>query len=74
MGVSQICAGIAAAGVARGLLPGHQVLFSVTKGGDTSVAQALFLEMFLSTQLVLAVLLLASEVTFPNDSNLARSC
>ena len=65
MGVSQIVAGIAAAGVAKGLLPGHQVLFSVTKGPGTSVSQALFLEMFLSTQLVLAVLVLASEVTSP---------
>ncbi|KAI9765210.1 MAG: hypothetical protein M1840_007702 [Geoglossum simile] len=61
MGISQVCAGIAAAGVAKGLLPDHQVLFSVTKGPGTSVAQALFLEMFLSAQLVITVLLLASE-------------
>jgi aquaporin rerated protein, other eukaryote len=62
MGVSQIVAGITAAGVAKGLLPGHQILFSVGKGEATSVTQALFLEMFLSTQLVITVLLLASEV------------
>jgi hypothetical protein len=65
MGTSQIIAGIAAAGVAKGLIPGHQVLFSVTLGEGTSIAQGLFLEMFLTTQLVLAVLLLAAEVGSP---------
>ncbi|KAH0557004.1 hypothetical protein GP486_005208 [Trichoglossum hirsutum] len=44
-----------------GLVPGHQILFSVTKGGGTTVAQALFLEMFLSAQLMITVFLLAAE-------------
>lgn len=61
MFVSQICAGIVAAAVAKGLVPGHQVLFNVSMGGGTSVVQGLFLEMFLTAQLVMAAFFLAVE-------------
>jgi aquaporin related protein len=64
MGISQIVAGIAAAGVAKGLVPSHQVLFDVRLGKDTSITQGLFLEMFVTAQLLLAVFLLAAEVGF----------
>ncbi|KAH0538909.1 hypothetical protein FGG08_004500 [Glutinoglossum americanum] len=65
MGISQILAGIAAAGVAKGLAPGHPVLFAVSLGGGASIAQGLFLEMFLTAQLVITVLLLAAEASSP---------
>lgn len=57
---TQIVAGIAAAAVVDGLLPGPlQVTNSL--GHDMSVAQGLFLEMFLTAQLVLTVYFLAVE-------------
>ncbi|KAM0261990.1 hypothetical protein ACHAQJ_001996 [Trichoderma viride] len=57
---TQIVAGIAAAAVVSGLLPGH---LSVTNslGSDTSIVQGLFIEMFLTAQLVLTVYFLAVE-------------
>ncbi|KAL7799839.1 aquaporin-like protein [Trichoderma ceciliae] len=57
---TQIVAGIAAAAVVSGLLPGH---LGVTNslGSDTSIVQGLFIEMFLTAQLVLTVYFLAVE-------------
>ncbi|KAH6608105.1 aquaporin [Trichoderma cornu-damae] len=57
---SQFAAGIAAAAVVSGLLPGH---LDVTNslGSDTSIVQGLFIEMFLTAQLVLTVYFLAVE-------------
>lgn len=56
----QIVAGIAAAAVVSGLLPGH---LDVTNslGSDTRIVQGLFIEMFLTAQLVLTVYFLAVE-------------
>ncbi|KAL7933398.1 aquaporin-like protein [Trichoderma chlorosporum] len=56
----QIAAGIAAAATVSGLLPGS---LSVTNslGDDTSIVQGLFIEMFLTAQLVLTVYFLAVE-------------
>jgi aquaporin related protein len=57
---TQIVAGIAAAAVVSGLLPGH---LGVTNslGSGTSTVQGLFIEMFLTAQLVLTVYFLAVE-------------
>ncbi|KAL6901389.1 aquaporin-like protein [Trichoderma evansii] len=57
---TQIVAGIAAAAVVSGLLPGY---FDVTNGlgSSTNTAQGLFIEMFLTAQLVLTVYFLAVE-------------
>lgn len=56
----QIVAGIAAAAVVDGLLPGPLGVAN-TLGGGASRTQGLFLEMFLTAQLVLTVYFLAVE-------------
>lgn len=55
---SQIVGGIAAAGVVSALFPGD--LNCTTRlGGGASISQGLFIEMFLTAQLVLVVIMLA---------------
>ena len=58
--VAQILAGIAAAGVVMGLFPGPMAV-NTTLGGGTSVVQGLFIEMFLTAELVFVILMLAAE-------------
>jgi aquaporin related protein len=58
--ISQLLGGIAAAGLVSGLLPGR-LLVNTTLGGGTSVAQGFFIEVFLTAQLVLTILMLAVE-------------
>ncbi|OAA62977.1 Major intrinsic protein [Cordyceps fumosorosea ARSEF 2679] len=57
---TQIVAGIAAAAVADGLLPGPLGVAN-TLGDGTSIVRGLFIEMFLTAQLVLTVYFLAVE-------------
>jgi aquaporin related protein len=57
---AQLVAGIAAAAVTDGLLPGPLGVANAL-GGGTSIVQGLFLEMFLTSQLVLTVYFLAVE-------------
>ena len=57
---TQIVAGICAAAVADGLLPGPLTVGDAL-GAGTNVAQGLFIEMFLTAQLVLTVYFLAVE-------------
>ncbi|KAG8864336.1 Aquaporin-4 [Tulasnella sp. 330] len=57
---AQLVGGIAAAAVLQGLLPGP-LASNTTPGGETSLAQAVFIEMFITAALVLAVLMLAAE-------------
>jgi aquaporin related protein len=57
---TQIVAGIAAAAVVDGLLPGPLTVAN-SLGNGTSIAQGIFLEMFLTAQLVLTVYFLAVE-------------
>ncbi|KAH8895453.1 aquaporin-like protein [Thozetella sp. PMI_491] len=57
---SQIAAGIAAAAMTKALLPGP-LLVANTLGGGATIVQGLFLEMFLTAQLVLTVYFLAVE-------------
>lgn len=58
--ISQLLGGIAAAGVVAGLFPGP-LMVQTSLGGDTSVVQGLFIEMFLTTQLVFTIFMLAAE-------------
>lgn len=56
--LAQLIAGIAAAGVVSALFPGP-LNCSTRLGGGTSIVQGLFIEMFLTAQLVFVVIMLA---------------
>jgi len=58
--VAQLLAGIAAAGVVSALLPGPMNV-ETTLGGGASVVQGLFIEMFLTAELVFVVIMVAAE-------------
>ncbi|MCJ1465264.1 hypothetical protein MMC07_003880 [Pseudocyphellaria aurata] len=58
--VSQILGGIAAAGVVLVLFPGP-LNVQTSLGGGTTVTQGLFIEMFLTAQLVFTIFMLATE-------------
>lgn len=58
--IAQILGGIAAAGIVSCLLPGP-LNVRTTLGGGTSIAQGVFIEMFLTAQLVFTIFMLAAE-------------
>ncbi|CDZ98448.1 mip family channel protein [Phaffia rhodozyma] len=58
--VAQILGGITGAAIIQAVLPGT-LNVRTTKAGGISTAQALFLEMFLTSMLMLTILLLAAE-------------
>ena len=58
--LAQIIASICAAAVVDGLFPGP-LSVSTTLGGGTSIAQGLFIEMFLTAELVFVIFMLAAE-------------
>ncbi|KAI0539522.1 aquaporin [Xylaria digitata] len=58
--LSQFAGGIAASAAVLGILPGD-LKVSTTLGGGASVVQGLFIEIFLTTQLVLTIFMLAAE-------------
>jgi aquaporin related protein len=58
--IAQLISGICAAAVADALVPGP-LSVSTKLGGGTSVARGLFIEMFLTAELVFVVLMLAVE-------------
>ena len=58
--LGQILGGIAAAAVTYAILPGP-LNVRTSLGGGTSVVQGLFIEMFLTTELVLTIFMLAAE-------------
>ena len=58
--VSQLVGGIAAAGIVSVLYPG-QLNVRTSLGAGTSKAQGLFIEMFLTAELVFAIFMLAAE-------------
>jgi len=60
---AQILGAIAAAGLVRGLIPGDGVKFGVSLRPGTTIVQGLFLEMFLTCELVFTILMLAAEKT-----------
>ncbi|KAM0325850.1 hypothetical protein ACHAQA_007153 [Verticillium albo-atrum] len=57
---TQMIAGMAAAGVVSAILPGP-LAAATTLGGGASTAQGLFIEMFLTAELVFVILMLAVE-------------
>ncbi|KAI9833351.1 MAG: hypothetical protein M1819_003746 [Sarea resinae] len=58
--IAQIIGGIASAGVVSCLFPGPLAV-QTTLGGSTSVVQGLFIEMFLTAELVFTIFMLAAE-------------
>ena len=58
--IAQVVASIAAAGLVAGLLPGPLVV-GTRLGNGMSVVRGLFLEMFLTAELVFVIFMLASE-------------
>ncbi|KAK5651813.1 hypothetical protein OQA88_11681 [Cercophora sp. LCS_1] len=58
--ISQFVGGIAAAGVVSALFPGPMGV-ATTLGNGTSVVQGLFIEMFLTAQLIFVVIMVAAE-------------
>ncbi|KAH7370233.1 aquaporin-1 [Rhexocercosporidium sp. MPI-PUGE-AT-0058] len=61
--VSRIVGAIAAAAVVRYIIPAPKVMFNAQSAKGMTVAQGLFLEMFLTTELVFTILMLAAEKT-----------
>ncbi|KAK3337671.1 aquaporin-like protein [Cercophora scortea] len=57
---AQLLGGIAAAGVVSALFPGPMAV-NTTLGGGASVAQGLFIEMFLTAELVFVIIMVAAE-------------
>ncbi|KAK0725936.1 aquaporin-like protein [Lasiosphaeris hirsuta] len=58
--VAQLLAGMAAAGVTSALFPGPLAV-ETTLGGGASVVQGLFIEVFLTAELVFVIIMLAAE-------------
>ena len=58
--ISQIIGSMAAAGVVSALFPGA-LNVSTTLGGSTSIVRGLFIEMFLTAELVFTIFMLAAE-------------
>ncbi len=58
--ISQFVAGICAAAVVSALFPGPMVV-ATTLGGGANTAQGLFIEMFLTAQLVFVIIMVAAE-------------
>ncbi|KAK4031259.1 aquaporin-like protein [Parachaetomium inaequale] len=58
--VAQFLGGIAAAAVVSALFPGPMTV-ATTLGGGVNVAQGLFIEMFLTAELVFVIIMLAAE-------------
>jgi aquaporin related protein len=58
--VAQMIAGICAAAVVSALFPGP-LNVNTTLGGGTTIAQGLFIEMFLTAELVFVIFMLAAE-------------
>jgi aquaporin rerated protein, other eukaryote len=58
--LAQICGAMASAGIVSALYPGTMNV-STALGGNTSVAQGVFIEMFLTAMLVFTIFMLAAE-------------
>jgi len=61
LAAAQLLAGVAAAGVAKALVPGHALAVRTTLAPDVTVAQGFFVEFFLTAELALAVFMIAVE-------------
>ena len=60
MVIAQLLGGIAAAGVVSALFPGPLVVDTLL-GGGTSISQGLFIEVFLTAELVFVIIMVAVE-------------
>lgn len=60
VGVAQVLGALAAAGVVKALFPGPMAV-TTALSKDTNIAQGLFIEMFLTAQLVFTIIMLAAE-------------
>jgi aquaporin rerated protein, other eukaryote len=58
--IAQMLGAMASAGVVKGLFPGPLAV-TTSLGGTTSLAQGLFIEMFLTAQLIFTIFMLAAE-------------
>ena len=58
--IAQFLGGLAAAGVVSALFPGPMTV-ATTLGGGANTAQGLFIEMFLTAELVFVIIMLAAE-------------
>ncbi|EME38831.1 hypothetical protein DOTSEDRAFT_48331 [Dothistroma septosporum NZE10] len=58
--IAQLLGSMAAAGIVQALFPGPMAV-STTLGGDTSIVRGLFIEMFLTAELVFTIFMLAAE-------------
>ncbi|TVY83848.1 Aquaporin-1 [Lachnellula suecica] len=61
--LAQISGGMAAAVAVRSIIPGDSVLFGVKLASGVTIAQGFFMEMFLTFELVITILMLAGEKT-----------
>ena len=59
---AQLVGAIAAGFAVKRLIPGDDVLFGVKLAPGVSIVQGFFLEMFLTFELVITILMLAGEV------------
>lgn len=59
--IAQLAGSIAASGLVVGLLPGSGIAATTSLAGDISTAQGLFLELFLTFELVFVIFMLATE-------------
>ena len=58
---AQLLAGMCAAGLVQCMFPGDITLTNTTLSPGTSIAQGVFIEMFMTAELVFVVLMLAAE-------------
>jgi len=58
---AQILAAMCAAGLVQAMFPGDITLTNTTLSPQTSIAQGVFIEMFMTAELVFVVLMLAAE-------------
>lgn len=58
---AQLLAAMSAAGLARAMVPGDVALTNTSLSPGTSIAQGVFIEMFMTAELVFVVLMLAAE-------------
>ena len=58
---AQIIAAMCAAGLVQAMFPGDITLTNTTLSPQTSIAQGVFIEMFMTAELVFVVLMLAAE-------------
>jgi len=62
---TQLAGAMSASIIIKLILPGNEVIFTVSLGIGITVVQGLFIEMFLTFELVLTILMIVAEVSPP---------